>query len=83
MQVKTGWVIEEGARRLEQIARVYEVSRAISQKLREARSNQSAWRGVWAGATELSQPARDQKELRKGEFIQQQGSEAENILGLE
>ena len=57
-------------------------SRSIQEKPREARLNQSVRRGVSARTAELNQLARDQKELGKNEFIQQQVSEAENILGL-
>ena len=35
----------------------------FSQKPREARLNQSAWRGVGASTAELNEPARVQKEL--------------------
>ena len=35
----------------------------FSKKLREARLNQAAWRGVWARTAELNQPARAQREL--------------------
>jgi hypothetical protein len=48
----------------------------------ETRLNQSAGKGIGARTAELNQPARAQKELGRAEFIQQQLSEAENILGL-
>ena len=40
-------------------------SRAIQEKQREARLNQSAWRGVGARTAELNQPARDEKEKER------------------
>lgn len=57
----------ERARRLEHITRVSLrlPSKAKSQKLREARLNQSAWRGVWTRTAELNQPTRVQKELER------------------
>ena len=46
--------------------------------------NREDWvKGVWARTAELNQPVRVQKELGRGELIQQQVSEAENILGLD
>ena len=53
-------------------------SRAIQEKPREARLNQTAWAG-----DELHQPAQSSERTRKSEFMQQSVSEAENILGLD
>jgi len=57
-------------------------SRAIQEKPRGARLNQSAWKGIGAKTAELNQPARVQEELQRGKIIQQEVSEAKNILDL-
>ena len=73
----------EGARRLAQTPGVsLRSSRAIQEELREARLKQSAWR-VLSQNSWVDQPAGDQKEPGRGELIQQQVSEAENVLGLD
>jgi hypothetical protein len=56
----------EGARRLEQIAKVsMRPSRAFQEKLAETKLNQSAGRGVCARIAELNLPARIRKELER------------------
>ena len=58
-------------------------STAIQEKPRETRLNQSAWRSGLFRIAELNRPARDQKEIGRGDLLQQDVPEVENILGLE
>jgi hypothetical protein len=65
LQVKTGKAREsEGARRLEQIARLsLPQSKVTQSETKNASLNQLTWREVYNRTAELNQPPRVQKEL--------------------